>query len=479
MRDDNQSYFEDEEFKELLSRYEHMLLAGEFDYMDADDLTDIAEYYMMNNREEDANACIDFALSIHPDAVDPLIFRSRQAMFHDDMEQAYSIMHSIPDQSDREVHFLHAELLLKEGRKEEADALMQKILEQEEHRRQFMVDCTELFMDYSAWDVAARWTKQMRHDYPRHRKTNILYADLLINTGKNEDAIPVLEKMLDEDSFDTQAWGYLADAYAGMAQYQKALECLDYLLAINENDAQAQCVRGIALTNLNRSEEAHRQFQTYLQRYPDDPVALNNDASCLICMNRFDDALKLLLKSEKIAEPGCPDQVFAQLQACYVLSKLGRTDEAIGILDKTRMSIEPPNNEYYVLYGHIMLENKNMEKAEEMFGKAIQLSGNSESTMLGIAISYGETGYFEQSLMRLEHLYALTSNEEMRYKCLPYVAFCHYNLQHTDAFLKFLKMAVEKNPGTTEYMFNSIFPNTKVEDYYREAFKKVYGTLPG
>ena len=40
---DNDKYFESDEFKEILSRYETARQAGETPYFDPEDLTDIAE----------------------------------------------------------------------------------------------------------------------------------------------------------------------------------------------------------------------------------------------------------------------------------------------------------------------------------------------------------------------------------------------------------------------------------------------------
>ena len=62
MNNDLSSYFEDPEFKDLLAKYEGMAESHTPTYFDAEDLTDIAEYYATQGEEQKAEETIDFAL---------------------------------------------------------------------------------------------------------------------------------------------------------------------------------------------------------------------------------------------------------------------------------------------------------------------------------------------------------------------------------------------------------------------------------
>ena len=46
----NEEYFDDEEFKEMLADYERTVQSGLLVFMDVDDLADIAEYYHLKER---------------------------------------------------------------------------------------------------------------------------------------------------------------------------------------------------------------------------------------------------------------------------------------------------------------------------------------------------------------------------------------------------------------------------------------------
>ena len=104
------NYFQGKDFRKSLAAYEHMVATGEPAEFDSETLTDIAEYYAMNQRMDDADRCIQYALSFYPDSVDPQIFLSRQQMFFGQRAEAWRICNAITDQDDREVIFLRAEL---------------------------------------------------------------------------------------------------------------------------------------------------------------------------------------------------------------------------------------------------------------------------------------------------------------------------------------------------------------------------------
>ena len=112
MNNDLSSYFEDPEFKDLLAKYEGMVESHTPTYFDAEELTDIAEYYASQSEEQKAEDAIDFALRLHPTNTDALVFKSRSLCIKGKLAEAYQIMNLIEDTSDREVKFLKADLLM-------------------------------------------------------------------------------------------------------------------------------------------------------------------------------------------------------------------------------------------------------------------------------------------------------------------------------------------------------------------------------
>ena len=60
MNNDMSSYFEDPEFKDLLAKFEGMVESHTPTYFDAEELTDIAEYYATQGEEQKVQAAKHF-----------------------------------------------------------------------------------------------------------------------------------------------------------------------------------------------------------------------------------------------------------------------------------------------------------------------------------------------------------------------------------------------------------------------------------
>ena len=64
--EDNNRYYQSRHFLRLLHRYEKAVSEGHMPYLEADELTDIAEYYMTGKQDEKANQAIQAAIDMHP-----------------------------------------------------------------------------------------------------------------------------------------------------------------------------------------------------------------------------------------------------------------------------------------------------------------------------------------------------------------------------------------------------------------------------
>ena len=57
--EDNNKYYQSRHFLRLLHRYEKAISEGQTPYMEADELTDIAEYYMTGKQDAKADCRLD------------------------------------------------------------------------------------------------------------------------------------------------------------------------------------------------------------------------------------------------------------------------------------------------------------------------------------------------------------------------------------------------------------------------------------
>jgi tetratricopeptide (TPR) repeat protein len=245
MRFEMASFFNSPKFQASLKKYEDMVNNHVPAYFEGDELTDIAEYYASSKRVEQANKVVEFGLEIHPDDVDLLIFKARSFVIKSETEEARRILSLITDQNDREVKFLMFDILIEEGDEKEAIKVMDELAAEEEYSMEVMVDIMQAYVDNDMTDEAKEWYEKIDKAYGvdeliRSRKRcRSAFCDYYLTAHDNERCIPLLQQMVDETPYCGALWDDLARCYMELGNQAKAMEAVDFALAIDENDCDA------------------------------------------------------------------------------------------------------------------------------------------------------------------------------------------------------------------------------------------------
>lgn len=365
---EDEKYYQTQEFKALLEQYEQMVADGRQIYMDADDLCDIAEYYNQQDAPvEQVQAVVDYALQLHPDCSTALALDARLAMDRGDLEQAMLITDSIPDQNDREVYYIRAELLMCQGRADDAFSYLYDLRDTvAEELDYYLYESGHLFMDYSDVVHAAIFAQELQAYAPLWYNTWDLSATVLLASEHYADALPFIENMLDADTFDCDLWCMAAEAYSGAQQYDKALEATENALAIEPENYRAKQLHACGLFFSDRVSEALKLFQELIADFGGSDQDYLFLSYCLYDQGQYEESLKAVLQALEIAESKEPDQLTVSArralyeQHAIAASTLGRIDEAlnaIDVIDKNEMSVPgqwPPD----MLRARVYAENE-------------------------------------------------------------------------------------------------------------------------
>lgn len=479
MREEDLNYFETPDFLESLEKYEQSIRSNMPIYMDADELTDIAEYYMIRQQEDCANKAISLAVQLHPESVDPQIFLARQEMFHDRLDNAHRICNAIYDQNDREVIFLNAELLIREQKVSQAIQLLKEAESNlESDQAMFAYDCAGIFVDYSLWKEAMEWIERMLLLQPQHPNGLLIKGEILVMQGLYQEAIILLNSILDQDPYKVAAWNLLAEAQESIELFQEALDSVEYVLAIDENNRHALLIKANCLFHLNHLTEAHAMYQAFLQNNNEDDTIYYLDAVCLTQLERYHEAAEMLDKANEISRGFSREQFNIYIQQAHVESRLRNLNKAIDALQKAKaISNEENSFDYELLLGHIYLENECYAEAEKCFGCALEKTKDKRGTLLMIGVAFAECNRYNEALTIFNLMMKLFGDDESR-SAKPYLAYCYYQIGDQKNFLSYLKESISISRETTEFLFSSIFPNIIPEEYYLYAFKSVYGRYP-
>ncbi len=472
MKKTGDEYFDSEEFRNTLESYEESVRSGHPLFLDADDLADIADYYHFTGIDQQADEVIDYALSLYPNATLPNVFKAREALAIGDYDSAVEYIEQIENQDDPEYHYMQAELLIAKDQVEKADEYLREYFATvpPEEYQDFVYDIANIYFDYGLSDKAYEWLMRTKGDGSNDFKE--LMARILFGLGKYKDSERIFNELLDHDPYSKRYWNGLANAQFMNEDFSGSVTSSEYAIAIDPNDADSLLNKANALYRLGNFEEAIRYYDRFGELVQPDEFSLLHKGSSLVNLNRHDEAFSTLLQALKISPADSPflPQIYQELAFCC--STLGRLDEALDYIERTR-DLDCDHIDMLVLKGHILLEHNHIHEAEEVFKNAMIRSEEDPLVILRILVSLYDNKYVKAAYEMFKKFFALIVNEDFN-QGYSYMALCCWDLNFTEEFLMYLRLAVERNPREARQVLGHLFPEEMAaKDYYQYMYNKL------
>lgn len=490
--DDDLKYFESPEFKKILESYESAMAEGSSIYMDADELTDLAEYYaMVVHDDNQASDAINLALQLHPDAVDPQIFLARQAMLKEDHKRALKLCNAIPDQSHREVFFLRAELMVREGKNKRARSYLLECAEQvTEDLDYFLFDSAYIFIDYNDYLSARSFAEELERMAPNWFKTWELWADVSLGMEDNNKALECIEKMLDKDPFYISAWNWRTEAYCGLYDYTRAFESTEFALAVDPNNERALELKAWVLMRQENFEQAHEYYTQLQTLNPNSEIHCLYDSYCLFDLQRIDDSLLLIQRAEELAEGLSPEQAAIYEHHAHILSEQGHIKEALHYIDLAEQAYvqdddyanldETKKQDFDYYRARIHADNGDSEAAINFIERIAQKGREPLPTVIfqGAEILF-EAGDYATALDIFQILNQYEVEQQLLVRTYPYLAACYHECDDHERCLDNIRLAIDNNsPQMFEILGYLFADGVQPAEYYDYYHYRIYGCWP-
>ncbi|MCF0182776.1 MAG: hypothetical protein HUK01_00360 [Bacteroidaceae bacterium] len=410
------TYKYDDEFLELVHEYEQSLSEGSVPYLDADDLTDIAEYYCMKRRYTEASVAIDRALEMDPEATAPLCYMVREYIAQDDWEKARATYNCITDTDDREAMYLRVEIALHDGDTKLASSILEANYpshDTAEEQRTYLREVIGLLLDYEGCEVEemlSSWGKCLSNMEGLTSEDRMMIAEMLAVTTQDCSAVVWLEKLLEEEPFNQMAWLLMFDIEMRTENIWFAENAVNYALAIDDHNLRAIMSQawlfGWRYQNILQVMGETERGMEMSKKVHDD---------CMECMERA------------------------------VLCGLNDNDEFFATAAEIFHRIEEGEQEIYYMKRDLEVRPYNSE------------------TRLNLGYAYVDADDYAQAL---EYLMPLT---ERPTSCTPEsyapIAFCLFKLHRFDECVGYLKKSEQEYPDSATTFFEHIFPHAKAVDY--------------
>ncbi|MFR2071354.1 MAG: tetratricopeptide repeat protein, partial [Bacteroides nordii] len=374
----NPSTDKEQELNELIASYETAKAENRQLYLDGDQLADIADKYATDRRFDEAQEVISYGLELHPGHTDLLVEQAYLYLDTMQLQKAIAVVDSIAEDYDPEVKLLKAEILLNEGKLDEAETLLNSI--EEEKSLETIIDVAYLYMDMGYPEKALPWLTLGLEEYKENEEFLAAIADCYRSGEHNTKAISFYNKLIDKNPYNPSYWTGLAKCHFSQQEFDKAVEACDFALAADDNFGEAHIIRAHSLFHLENETEAIQEYQLALQNKSLPPdfahmfigLAYANQEKWELAYRSYEQAMEI------IGDDNSPILSDIYSNEIFCLSKLGRYEEAHQLCEKAKKQL-PESVEIYLQEGRLYLEEDKFEEAKQCWAVALQYAPEAET----------------------------------------------------------------------------------------------------
>ena len=443
----------DEEFNDVVKRYEQYLSGIASGYFDVEELSDIVEYYLRRGRTKDCAKVLDFGTQLHPNSSELRVKRAKVFLATGDYQRAILMLDTLSEKNDYEATLLRIEALLRLGRRKEALILCNRVSAQEsDELDNVSLDIANVFSAQNDFATALAWLK--KGDEFNSENIDLLF-DLAfcyeqeLNYTKS---VETYNRIIDIDPYMSEGWFNLGQVHFVEQNYAKALEAYDFALTINDVDALTCLQKAHTHFQLDQFDEA---IETYLE-YGD----LTNDrwqtnlflAECYEKMERYSEAITYYSLSLEMY----PQNYDALTGIGICLLEQEKYNESIKYFQDA-IAVQEDVSDAWVYLAEALLAMNDLDGALLAYDSSLALYPEQPDTLMAVASIYLEKGDFETALRY--YMNAQQKDNSLEYIQL-FISICYFKMEDEDAGLFHLRRAITQDNEARE-LFVELCPEYK------------------
>lgn len=470
----------------LVRAYEEKLRRGAPFYMDAFELADIVEYYMDHDLYYDAEACLRFALQLHPDDEDLLLQQAYFLKTSGKWDDALSMLRAHTDISHRGMAIFMIEYWLAHADTRKAwDEVRSLMLDDyySGETSEILQEIAEIYFEYGFYQHAAELTQSLDSlarisggdpDEPDIKGISIptLYRDYnrtLLYRGAAylqlhdvRFGTMLLNRLIDGNPYDATLWMELAAGYHANHRYEDCIDAADYALAIEPGNRHALRLRLTSLHSLRRMEEAVEACEAYLSVDAQNISVMQIKAESLFALGRYEESLALGRSAYAISAPDSIERPRILSNIFFCLIALERYEEllllftsAVTFCNLVAVGIRVADR---------LFRAENYTMAVEVLHLAVyQDAAQPEERMAIFRLLHKYVApHFAQRLWHELSRETYLADADHRGDEAPYRAWAFRGMH--EPFLAYFDEACAAAPGLTHMLFEDLFPGMSLPE---------------
>lgn len=404
----------------LIEKYEQMRALGRNFYFDADEFALLAEYYNAEGDNDEAEQLIREGLRMHPGSSGLMLLRAKTLVFAELYEEALEYLRLISDEGGVEHALLRIESMLHLEQYDDADRLINEILEEDlvmDDLYFFITEAAYLLNDLDKFDRAITFLEESMKIDDTNVDAIVDLAYAYEMKGDLEKAIEQNNRLLDIDPYSYDGWVNIGKLYSMNGQYDKAIDAFDFALTIREDDLPVMKMKALSLYLNDNVREAVAIFEQCLNKAPGDESLYDSLLEAYEAMEQYDEMMKLIDKKEALFGN---EGVLAK--RAFVHMNREEIDKAKELFEQIP-DAEKETLDYYMLEGELAFHDNDLKRAETAYMKAALISeGNEEILDRLVNISVAQEK-FEQAAVYLEELLEIAPDFPTAKSRLAFIRF--------------------------------------------------------
>jgi tetratricopeptide (TPR) repeat protein len=465
--DPNQNnFFEEEEYSDIINRYKDMLRKNRSCFFDIYEFENIIDYYILNNDYKSALKSVRTGLNQHPYSIS-LKLKYALVLIEDKKSRtALEILNEIEkvDSHNFEFHLIKGKALNSLKRTEEATGEFDKAIKlSQEDKDDVIYEIALSFIQINRIKTAINY---LLLAYEINDTNLLVIYDLAIcyeRLDNIEKSIYFLEKYLDIDPYSENIWYNLGLLYSSVNKYRNALRAYDFAIAICPEFILAYMSKADTHISNNNYYEAIEVYQEIMEIDKKNAQLFCNIGDCYEKLGNFKTAIENYNKAIKI-ENDCSDAWYRIGVINYRLMKYTRSIAGL----KKAIKIKPDISEYWVMLGKVYAVNKYFSKAVNAYNHSVKLDPGNYEAWLACANIYYNNNKIVNAIRILEESYQHNYNISIINYYLA--AYYIYNEQPDLSYKYFEKGLLLNFKEHKEVLLK--FPKTRENDKIRKLIFK-------
>ena len=338
----------------IIQKYEMLLYSKQSIYFDVAEFDIIVSHYLYEGKYLDALEALIHAEECHPGNTEIELHKIKIMICLEDYEKALELIQQVEDKFPEyyELNISRGQIYLAyddiSNALKEFTIAFDKNTEPEPDTDIF--DIPDFLIEQNYLEEALlflhRLIDEQKADALMYYQTAYCYDKLLRFT----EAEMYYEKSLDEDPFDDKTWIALGLMHLNIENWDRALDCFEFALSINEDNYIASLCKSNALMQLGDYDQAIDCIREILKVMPDDSNTLYCLGGCYEKKNDFAEAEKCYLKAIE-SEPYFSLPYWGLSKILYNQQDF---EGAIKTIDKA-IEYEPNNEDYTFFRGQCLI----------------------------------------------------------------------------------------------------------------------------